>query len=43
MTDTTMPFDVIKTRMQSLEAKREYKNLVHCGWRIFKEEGESRL
>jgi hypothetical protein len=37
--DATMPFDVIKTRMQSLTAKQEYKNLFHCGWRIVKEEG----
>lgn len=34
-----MPLDVIKTRMQSIHAKQEYRNLVHCGWRIFKEEG----
>lgn len=38
-TDSTMPLDVIKTRMQSIHAKQEYRNLVHCGWRIFKEEG----
>lgn len=37
--DSTMPLDVIKTRMQSIHAKQEYRNLVHCGWRIFKEEG----
>ena len=38
-----MPFDVIKTRMQSLSAKQEYKNLFHCGWRIVKEEGVATL
>lgn len=38
-----MPFDVIKTRMQSLAAKTEYKNLFHCGWRIVKEEGVATL
>ncbi|ORY30546.1 putative mitochondrial inner membrane citrate transporter [Naematelia encephala] len=36
---TTMPFDVVKTRMQSLEAKAEYRNALHCAYRIFTEEG----
>ncbi|CDZ96343.1 mitochondrial tricarboxylate transporter [Phaffia rhodozyma] len=36
---STMPFDVIKTRMQSLAAKTEYRNFIHCGYRIFTEEG----
>ncbi|KAL7410051.1 mitochondrial tricarboxylate transporter [Mrakia frigida] len=36
---TTMPFDVIKTRMQSLSARTEYRNFIHCGYRIFTEEG----
>ncbi|WOO76830.1 putative mitochondrial carrier [Vanrija pseudolonga] len=36
---TTMPFDVIKTRMQSLEAKKEYRNALHCAYRIATEEG----
>jgi solute carrier family 25 (mitochondrial citrate transporter), member 1 len=35
----TMPLDTLKTRMQSLEAKHEYKNSFHCAVRIFKEEG----
>ncbi|EJD39860.1 mitochondrial tricarboxylate transporter [Auricularia subglabra TFB-10046 SS5] len=39
----TMPLDVIKTRMQSLEARREYKNAFHCGYRIFTEEGVLRF
>jgi solute carrier family 25 citrate transporter 1 len=36
---TTMPIDTIKTRMQSLEARKEYKNSFVCASRIFKEEG----
>ncbi|KAI0728803.1 mitochondrial tricarboxylate transporter [Fomitopsis betulina] len=36
---TTMPFDVIKTRMQSLEARQAYRNSFHCAYRIFTEEG----
>ncbi|KAF5352929.1 hypothetical protein D9758_007956 [Tetrapyrgos nigripes] len=36
---TTMPLDVIKTRMQSLEARQNYKNSFHCAYRIFTEEG----
>ncbi|WVF68991.1 hypothetical protein IAT40_003765 [Kwoniella sp. CBS 6097] len=35
----TMPFDVIKTRMQSLRAKTEYRNSLHCAYRILTEEG----
>ncbi|KAI5479999.1 mitochondrial tricarboxylate transporter, citrate transporter [Pseudohyphozyma bogoriensis] len=35
----TMPLDVIKTRMQSLEARTAYRNSFHCATRIFKEEG----
>jgi len=34
----TMPLDTIKTRMQSIEAKHEYRNSFHCAMRIFKEE-----
>ena len=30
---------VIKTRMQSLTAKQEYRNSLHCAYRIFTEEG----
>jgi solute carrier family 25 citrate transporter 1 len=34
-----MPLDTIKTRMQSIEARKEYKNSFDCAARIFKEEG----
>jgi solute carrier family 25 (mitochondrial citrate transporter), member 1 len=34
----TMPFDVVKTRMQGLEAKK-YSGALNCGVRILKEEG----
>lgn len=34
-----MPLDTIKTRMQSIEAKSEYRNSFNCAARIFKEEG----
>ena len=34
----TMPLDTIKTRMQSIEAKTEYKNTFHCAARMFREE-----
>jgi len=36
---TTMPLDVVKTRMQSLDARQQYKNSFHCAYRIFTEEG----
>jgi len=36
---TTMPLDVVKTRMQSLEARSQYRNSFHCAYRIFTEEG----
>jgi len=36
---TTMPVDVIKTRMQSLGARQQYRNSFHCAYRIFTEEG----
>jgi solute carrier family 25 citrate transporter 1 len=35
----TMPLDTIKTRMQSIEAKKEYRNSFVCAARIFREEG----
>jgi solute carrier family 25 citrate transporter 1 len=35
----TMPLDTVKTRMQSIEARREYRNSFNCAARIFKEEG----
>ncbi|KAH9837682.1 mitochondrial tricarboxylate transporter [Rhodofomes roseus] len=40
---TTMPLDVIKTRMQSLEARQAYRNSFHCAYRIFTEEGPLRF
>ncbi|KAG7529571.1 hypothetical protein FFLO_05543 [Filobasidium floriforme] len=40
---TTMPLDVIKTRMQSLEARTQYRNSAHCAYRIFTEEGIRRF
>ncbi|OBZ74928.1 putative mitochondrial carrier C19G12.05, partial [Grifola frondosa] len=40
---TTMPLDVIKTRMQSLEARQAYRNSFHCAYRIFNEEGIMRF
>ncbi|WVN90550.1 uncharacterized protein L203_105789 [Cryptococcus depauperatus CBS 7841] len=36
---STMPLDVIKTRMQSIYAKSEYRSSFHCVIRIFQEEG----
>lgn len=35
----TQPLDVIKTRMQSIEARKEYRNSFACAARIFKHEG----
>ncbi|KAL9123220.1 MAG: hypothetical protein Q9187_000237 [Circinaria calcarea] len=35
----TQPLDVIKTRMQSIEARKEYRNSFVCAARIFKDEG----
>ena len=32
-------FSVIKTRMQTVEARSQYRNSFHCAYRIFKEEG----
>ncbi|KAF8200320.1 citrate transporter [Pholiota molesta] len=40
---TTMPLDVIKTRMQSLDARAQYRNSFHCAYRIFTEEGIRRF
>jgi solute carrier family 25 citrate transporter 1 len=36
---TTMPLDTVKTRMQSLEASKNYKNSFQCAASIFKNEG----
>lgn len=38
-TDEGVGKSVIKTRMQSLEAKIQYRNSFHCAARIFAEEG----
>ncbi|KAI9822927.1 MAG: hypothetical protein M1832_002952 [Thelocarpon impressellum] len=35
----TQPLDTIKTRMQSIEARKDYKNSFQCAARIFREEG----
>lgn len=35
----TQPLDTIKTRMQSIEARKEYGNTARCAVRIFREEG----
>ena len=34
---------VIKTQMQTLEARQQYRNSFHCAYRIFKEEGVFRF
>jgi solute carrier family 25 citrate transporter 1 len=34
-----MPLDTVKTRMQSIEARKEYRNSFVCVARIVKEEG----
>lgn len=39
----TMPLDVIKTRMQSLEARTKYVNSFDCAYQIFKFEGITRF
>ncbi|BDD63226.1 hypothetical protein MPDQ_001257 [Monascus purpureus] len=35
----TQPLDTVKTRMQSLEASKNYKNSLVCAVRIFRDEG----
>ncbi|KAL7272731.1 hypothetical protein RUND412_004447 [Rhizina undulata] len=35
----TQPLDSVKTRMQSIEARHEYRNSFHCAYRIVTEEG----
>ncbi len=35
----TQPLDTIKTRMQSIEARKTYRNSFHCASMIFKNEG----
>lgn len=39
----TQPLDVIKTRMQSLTAREQYRNSFHCAYRILTEEGVLRF
>ncbi|KAF8309898.1 mitochondrial tricarboxylate transporter [Clavulina sp. PMI_390] len=39
----TMPFDVVKTRMQTIEARQQYRNALHCAYRIYTEEGVLRF
>ncbi|KAB8076689.1 mitochondrial carrier domain-containing protein [Aspergillus leporis] len=39
----TQPLDTVKTRMQSLEASKNYKNSFVCAARIFKDEGITTL
>jgi solute carrier family 25 (mitochondrial citrate transporter), member 1 len=34
---------VVKTRMQSLDARAQYRNSFHCAYRIFTEEGLTRF
>ncbi|ODQ80439.1 hypothetical protein BABINDRAFT_161378 [Babjeviella inositovora NRRL Y-12698] len=36
---TTMPIDTVKTRMQALGAREQYKSTVDCFVKIFKQEG----
>ncbi|KAF2838617.1 mitochondrial tricarboxylate transporter-like protein [Patellaria atrata CBS 101060] len=36
---TTMPLDTVKTRMQSIESRSQYKNSFNCAAKILKEEG----
>lgn len=36
---STMPLDTVKTRMQSLEARQNYKSSFHCAAMIYKNEG----
>lgn len=36
---TTMPLDVVKTKMQGLNARQLYKGAFDCAWTVFKSEG----
>lgn len=36
---TTMPLDVVKTKMQALNAKQLYSGVVDCALKVFKNEG----
>lgn len=39
----TQPIDVVKTRMQSINGLKVYRTSLHCGLRIFAEEGPLKL
>ncbi|EPY51468.1 citrate transporter [Schizosaccharomyces cryophilus OY26] len=39
----TQPIDTIKSRMQSLTAKQEYKNSFHCAYKVFTQDGVLRF
>jgi solute carrier family 25 citrate transporter 1 len=41
--DTTMPFDNVKTRMQSTGAETRYKHSLDCLQKVIREEGVKRL
>ncbi|KAF9583474.1 hypothetical protein BGW38_009381 [Lunasporangiospora selenospora] len=36
---TTMPLDVVKTKMQGLHARQLYSGVMDCCWKVFKSEG----
>ncbi|KAK3825013.1 MAG: citrate transporter [Benniella sp.] len=36
---TTMPLDVVKTKMQGLHARQLYSGVLDCAWKVFKNEG----
>ncbi|CAG8484820.1 7612_t:CDS:2 [Ambispora leptoticha] len=36
---TTMPLDVVKTKMQGLHARELYKTSFHCLWKVIKDDG----
>ncbi|KAG0256934.1 hypothetical protein BG011_004231 [Mortierella polycephala] len=36
---TTMPLDVVKTKMQGLNARQLYSGVFDCFWKVFKNEG----
>ncbi|PPJ55600.1 hypothetical protein CBER1_03719 [Cercospora berteroae] len=39
----TQPIDTVKTRMQSIDSKGQYKNSIDCAVKIFREEGFFKL
>ena len=40
---TTQPIDTVKTRMQAIDSKGQYRNSIDCGVKIFREEGVLKL